>query len=138
MSISFQSRKFLAFSEAEIFNFSDPPSVQYLLHLAFPAFRVLLLFPLVAALTNPRISYQPVANGDEEIPSDSSLLLPAGEHATPSRGLAPLSAEASKYGTFRTGRPLIPTASGPTTRTPTPTPSSVRVPQPKVLVLWSF
>lgn len=103
----------------------------FLLHLAFPSFRVLLLVPLFFALLFPRISYVPVETSDEEAPTDSSLLLPAQDAAAPSSGLSPFSAEASKYGTFRSGRSLGQN-SGPTTRTNTPAPSTVRVPPPKI------
>ncbi|KAH8093897.1 hypothetical protein BXZ70DRAFT_948370 [Cristinia sonorae] len=105
-------------------------SVRWLLHSSFIAFRILLLIPLVATLANPRVSYVPVENGDEESPSATSLLLPSGVGAAPSSGLAPLEDTASKYGTFRVSRSLVP-ASSPTTRAPTPAPSTGRVPQPK-------
>ncbi|KAI1791257.1 hypothetical protein LXA43DRAFT_1011840 [Ganoderma leucocontextum] len=100
-----------------------PLSTVYLLHLTFPSFRVLLLVPLLFALAFPRIAYVPA-------PTDTSLLLPAQDAAAPSAGLSPFSAEASKYGTFRSGRTLN-TASSPTTRTHTPAPSTVRLPPPK-------
>ncbi|EMD37782.1 hypothetical protein CERSUDRAFT_136601 [Gelatoporia subvermispora B] len=77
----------------------------------------------------PRVSYVPVEAGEEAAPTDSSLLLPPEIGAAPSTGLAPVTAENSKYGTFRTTRSTLP--SGPTTRTPTPAPSSSRVPAPK-------
>ncbi|KAI0661121.1 hypothetical protein C8Q70DRAFT_932186 [Cubamyces menziesii] len=107
-----------------------PFTTVYLLHLAFPTFRVLLLVPLFFALLFPRVSYVPVETTDEETPTDTSLLLPAQDAAAPSAGLSPLSAEASKYGTFRSGR-SVGQSSGPTTRTHTPAPSTVRVPPPK-------
>ncbi|OJT12750.1 Heavy metal tolerance protein [Trametes pubescens] len=107
-----------------------PLSTVYLVHLAFPAFRVLLLVPLLSALLFPRVSYVPVETTDEETPTDTSLLIPAQDAAAPSSGLSPFSAEASKYGTFRSGR-SVGQSSGPTTRTHTPAPSTVRVPPPK-------
>ncbi|KAL7281143.1 hypothetical protein ACG7TL_004451 [Trametes sanguinea] len=107
-----------------------PFTTVYLLHLAFPAFRVLLLVPLFFALLFPRITYVPVETADEEAPTDTSLLLPAQAAAATSAGLSPLSAEASKYGTFRSGR-SVGASSGPTTRTHTPAPSTIRVPPPK-------
>ncbi|KAH9924903.1 uncharacterized protein B0H18DRAFT_1010688 [Fomitopsis serialis] len=86
-----------------------PFSIESLLHFVFPAFRVLVL------------------NGDHSSRSETSLLLPAEEGAAPSTGLAPVSAENGKYGTFRpTARSTL-HASGPTTRTHTPAPSSVAV-----------
>lgn len=112
---------------------AEPFTVRALAHLVFPAFRVLLEVPLLAGLANPRISYLPVQNGsgDEEAPTATSLLLPAEQGAAPSTGLSPLAADASKYGTFRTSRSAVTTASGPTTRTPTPAPSHTRVPRGK-------
>ena len=111
---------------------TGPLSTIYLLHLAFPSFRVLLLVPLLFALVFPRIAYVPVEAQDEETPTDTSLLLPAQDAAAPSAGLS-LSAEASKYGTFRSDRAPAP-ASGITTRTNTPAPSTVRLPPPKAQV----
>lgn len=111
---------------------AEPFTVRSLAHLAFPAFRVLVEFPLLVGLYSPRVTYLPVQNGDEEAPTESNLLLPHDAASAPSSGLSPLgSGEASKYGTFRTSRSLAPTASGPTTRTPTPAPSQGRLPQHK-------
>ena len=105
-----------------------PFTIRALAHLVFPAFRVLLEVPLLAGLAKPRVSYLPVQHGaDEEAPTSSSLLLPSDLGAAPSTGLSPLSGDVSKYGTFRTSRSLVPTLSGPTTRTPTPAPSQNRV-----------
>ncbi|KAH9945694.1 hypothetical protein B0H21DRAFT_892116 [Amylocystis lapponica] len=101
----------------------NPLSIQLLLHLAFPAFRVLLLAPLLIALVFPHVAYVPVQNGEEAAPTASSFLLPAENGATSSTGLSPVTAELSKYGTFRPTRSTL-QASGPTTRTPTPAPSS--------------
>ncbi|CAL1707785.1 unnamed protein product [Somion occarium] len=111
--------------------FQKPLSIKWLLHLSFTAFRVLLLAPLLVALLNPHVAYEPTSAADEEQRSDSSLLLPAAEGAAASTGLSPLESEVSKYGTFRFSRSLFPAASSPTTRTPTPAPSASRVPQPK-------
>ncbi|RPD63723.1 hypothetical protein L227DRAFT_542647 [Lentinus tigrinus ALCF2SS1-6] len=112
------------------FAITRPLSTVFLLHIAFPSFRVLLLVPLFFALLFPRIAYVPVEISDEEAPTDTSLLLPAQDAAAPSSGLSPISAEASKYGTFRSGR-SIGQSSSPTTRTATPAPSTIRVPPPK-------
>ncbi|OBZ68102.1 ATP-binding cassette sub-family B member 6, mitochondrial [Grifola frondosa] len=106
-----------------------PFSIEFL-HLGFPSFRVLLLAPLWTALLYPRVTYVPVQSADETAPTASSLLLPAEAGAAPSTGLSPLSAEVSKYGTFRSTRSTLNT-SGPTTRTHTPAPSQVRLPPPK-------
>ncbi|EKM54007.1 uncharacterized protein PHACADRAFT_257573 [Phanerochaete carnosa HHB-10118-sp] len=112
--------------------FREPFTIRALVHLVFPAFRVLLEIPLLAGLANPRVSYLPVQNGgDEEVPTSTSLLLPADHGAAPSTGLSPLAAEASKYGTFGTSRSAIPTASSPTTRAPTPVGSHIRIPRGK-------
>jgi hypothetical protein len=105
-----------------------PFTIRALAHLVFPAFRVLLEVPLLAGLAKPRVSYLPIQNGaDEEAPTSSSLLLPSELGAAPSTGLSPLAGDASKYGTFRTSRSLVPTVSGPTTRAPTPAPSQNRL-----------
>ncbi|EPT00005.1 hypothetical protein FOMPIDRAFT_129886 [Fomitopsis schrenkii] len=102
-----------------------PLSIESLLHFVFPTFRVLVLAPLFLALVFPRVAYVPVQNGDEPSRSETSLLLPAEEGDAPSTGLSNVSAESSKYGTFRpTARSRL-HASQPTTRTPTPAPSSV-------------
>jgi hypothetical protein len=93
-------------------------SISVLLHLAFPAFRVLLLVPLTFALYNPRVSYLPIQPTEDvvaPVPTDSSFLI-APEHTQASTGLSPIS---GKYGTFRSARSSIP-ASGPTTRAATP------------------
>jgi hypothetical protein len=93
----------------------------------FPAFRVLLLVPLLFALAFPRVVYTPIDTDDVTdalAPTASSFLLPPGD-VSPSTGLSPvpgLSGEASKYGTFRSAHPTIP-ASGATTRAHTPVPS---------------
>ncbi|KAI0743423.1 hypothetical protein C8Q80DRAFT_1107266 [Daedaleopsis nitida] len=109
---------------------AQPITTEFILYLALLSFRVLLLAPLLFALVFPRISYVPVETSDEEAPTDTSLLLPAQDAAAPSAGLSPLSAEARKYGTFRSGHSLGQN-SGLTTRTNTPAPSTVRVPPPK-------
>ncbi|KZT04683.1 uncharacterized protein LAESUDRAFT_744261 [Laetiporus sulphureus 93-53] len=104
----------------------DPLSIRLLLHLAFPAFRVVLLVPLLAALFFPRVTYVAVHDSDEEAQAETDLLLPQSVGAAPSTGLSPVSAEMSKYGTFRsTARSTI-QASGPTTRSHTPAPSAVQ------------
>ena len=101
------------------------------MHLVFPAFRVLVEVPLLFALANPRVSYSPVENGHEEATDSTHLLQTSDSTAVASTGLS-LSSDATKYGTFRTGRSLAPSASNPTTRTPTPAPSAARVPHTKV------
>ncbi|KAI0093127.1 hypothetical protein BDY19DRAFT_922216 [Irpex rosettiformis] len=107
-----------------------PLNVASLLHLAFPAFRTLVEIPLLFALGNPRISYLPVQNGNEEATDSTHLLQTSESTAVASTGLS-LAPEASKYGTFRTGRSLAPSVSNPTTRTPTPAPSAARIPHGK-------
>ncbi|KAL6308193.1 hypothetical protein BKA93DRAFT_726289 [Sparassis latifolia] len=109
---------------------AKPFSVQQLLHFALPAFRVLLLAPLLVALLCPRVAYLPVHDGEEAVPTASSLLLPPQEGVPTSTNLSAVSAETSKYGTFENGRPTrsMLQASSPTTRTHTPAPS---IPPPK-------
>ncbi|KAK7692857.1 hypothetical protein QCA50_004492 [Cerrena zonata] len=111
--------------------FQNPLSISWLLYLAVLAFRVLLLVPLLFAITHPHVAYLAAESEDAENATDSSLLLPSSEGAATSAGLSTHTAEASKYGTFRHSRSLFPSASSPTTRTPTPAPSASRVPQPK-------
>ena len=108
--------------------YSLPLSIPALLHLVFPAFRVLLLVPLFFGLICPRVIYIPADTGDDTDgydPTDSTFLLPAGGAPPASTGLSSvpgLSGEASKYGTFQSAHPAIP-PSGPVTRAQTPVPS---------------
>jgi len=99
--------------------------LQELLHFAFPAFRVLLLTLLLAALSSPRIVYTSVGTEDNNIlqATDSTFLLPSD----PSRRLSNTSSpivfpKANKYGTFRGPRFSL-HSSAPATRATTPTPS---------------
>ncbi|EPQ57486.1 hypothetical protein GLOTRDRAFT_120643 [Gloeophyllum trabeum ATCC 11539] len=104
-----------------------------LLHLVFPALRVLFLVPLLFALVYPRVVYTPVSFGETvhtAAPDSSSLLLSAEEGATTSTGLSPVTAKTSQYGTFRSGRSIT-ASSGPTTRTNTPARSDVQLPTVK-------
>lgn len=104
-----------------------PLTIPDLLHLVFPAFRVLILIPLFFALVLPRVVYAPISadeDADESAANESSFLVPAGG-VLPSSGLSPVpgfAGEASKYGTFQAAHPAIP-PSGPVTRAPTPAPS---------------
>ncbi|KAK7472887.1 ATP-binding cassette-type vacuolar membrane transporter Hmt1 [Stygiomarasmius scandens] len=99
--------------------------IRVLLHLAFPVFRVILLLPLFVALSTPRIVYtsvSPETGAEEQVPTDTSLLLPQDAAAQPSTGLLTvpgLNADQSKYGTFRPSRSQL-QQSAPTTRTPSP------------------
>ncbi|THH20779.1 hypothetical protein EW146_g623 [Bondarzewia mesenterica] len=103
-------------------------SLSSLIHLALPAFRVLLLVPLFFALINPRTTYAAVAvDGAEPEPTSTSLLLPPEAGVVSSSGLNAPSVDASKYGTFRSTGSNNLTASGPTTRAHTPDPSG-RIP----------
>lgn len=110
--------------------------IRSLLHLTFPAFRVLLLVPLLVALLVPRVVYTAIQNdGNLEAhpPTQSSFLLSPDSNVQPSTGLsavAGLSGDASKYGTFRTARSNL-QRSVPTTRAATPAPSTAA--DPKVL-----
>lgn len=102
-------------------------TIPVVLHLAFPAFRVLLLIPLTIALYNPRIVYTPVHESADEIhtpvPTRDTTFLLAPEPIHASTGLNPVS---GKYGTFGSSRSQIP-ASGPTTRATTPVGPSEQV-----------
>jgi hypothetical protein len=113
----------------------EPIQPVALAHLAFPAFRILVEVPLLFSLGNPRVSYAPVDNGDEEATDSTHLLHSSESTAVASTGLS-LAPEASKYGTFRTGRSLAPSASNPTTRAPTPAPSTTRIPRSKVCGIY--
>jgi len=104
-------------------------SLQELLHFAFPAFRVLLLTFLLAALSSPRIVYTSI--GTEENNSlqatDSTFLLPADTSRRLSNSLSNTGSQivfpkANKYGTFRDPRSNL-YSSAPATRATTPTPS---------------
>ena len=93
-------------------------TIPAVLHIAFPAFRVLLLIPLFFALHYPRVEFAPVENAEEREtqPTASSFLI-APQPIRASTGLNSLSA---KYGTF-SDRSLAP-SSNPSTRAPTPVP----------------
>lgn len=104
-----------------------PPQVplQELLHFAFPAFRVLLLVPLLASLSSPRVVYTSVeTEASNPAPAtDTTFLLPSDAGNRLSTSSSPTVApEASKYGTFR-GPSSNLHASAPDTRTTTPAPS---------------
>lgn len=104
-----------------------PIAIPDLLHLVFPAFRVLLLVPLFFGLVLPRVVYTPISTDEDEDgvdANDSTFLLPAGTVPL-STGLSSIpgfAGEASKYGTFQAAHPAIP-PSGPATRAHTPVPS---------------
>ena len=93
-------------------------TIPAVLHIAFPALRILLLIPLFFALHYPRVEFSPVENVEEREthPTASSFLI-APQPIRASTGLNPLSA---KYGTF-SDRSLAP-SSAPSTRAPTPVP----------------
>ncbi|KAF9652999.1 hypothetical protein BDM02DRAFT_3088177 [Thelephora ganbajun] len=92
-------------------------TIPTVLHIAFPAFRILLLIPLFFALHYPRAEFAPVENAEEREtqPTASSFLIAP----QPIRASAGLSLSA-KYGTF-SDRSLAP-SSTPSTRAPTPVP----------------
>ena len=103
-------------------------SISTMIHAIAPAFRVLLLLPLLAGLMSPFITYAPTTSYndiEQPTPTDSSFLLPHLE-VQPSTGLSLVSGPAeenSKYGTFRTANTdLQPSASA--TRVTTPVPST--------------
>lgn len=103
--------------------------ISTLIHVIAPTLRVLLLLPLLAGLTSPRISYNPILSYDnieQPIPTDSSFLLPPHLGVQSSTSLSAVSGPAeenTKYGTFRTVRPDL-QHSAPITRTATPVPST--------------
>lgn len=100
-------------------------SLQELLHFAFPAFRVLLLTLLLAALSSPRIVYTSVGTEDNNIlqATDSTFLLPSDTSRRLLNTSSPIVfPEANKYGTFRNPRSNL-HSSAPATRATTPTPS---------------
>lgn len=100
-----------------------------LIHAIAPAFRVLLLLPLLAGLMSPCITYGPSTSYndiEQPTPTDSSFLIPTHSGVQPSAGLSVVSGPAQengKYGTFRTTHTdLQPSASA--TRVATPVPST--------------
>ncbi|EFI28192.1 mitochondrial half-size ABC transporter [Coprinopsis cinerea okayama7 len=107
-------------------------ALQNLLHLALPAFRVLLLFSLLGSLVSPRVTYTAVPSTDDEVqqPTASSFLLPPEAGHQQSTGLSALNGENSKYGTFRPTRSNV-ASSAPATRATTPAPSTAPGFEPK-------
>ncbi|KAH9485276.1 ATP-binding cassette sub-family B member 6, mitochondrial [Psilocybe cubensis] len=105
-------------------------TIRTLVHVVFPALRVLLLAPLLAGLVTPRITYSSVQNYDDietpaVEPTVSTFLLAPESGPQSSTGLTavPGPGENSKYGTFRNNRSTL-QASVPTTRAATPAPST--------------
>lgn len=93
-------------------------TIPAILHIAFPAFRILLLLPLFFALHYPRVEFSPSENaGERETQPTASTFLVAPQPIRASAGLNPLS---SKYGTFSDRSPAP--SSNPSTRAPTPVP----------------
>ena len=107
-------------------------TIRALVHVVFPAFRVLVLLPLLSALSSPWLVYASTqAYGDIEEPTlaVSSFLLPHDGVPQSSTGLNTgtinLNGESSKYGTFRVTRQ----PSAPVTRSATPVPPDPKVTQ---------
>ncbi|KAJ3915681.1 mitochondrial half-size ABC transporter [Lentinula edodes] len=132
----------LPYTEKHLAGFPSSLSLVMLLHLAFPIFRIILLVPFLTSLLTPRVVYTSVheESGSEEIPTDSSLLLPASAASQTSTGLlaVPVPSENAKYGTFRpTYSALL--QSTPTTRAPTPAPSQNVNEKPEIVLepSWS-
>ena len=104
-------------------------TIRSLIHVVFPAFRVLVLLPLLGALGSPRIIYtttQTYTDIEESIPAVSSFLLPrpgVPQSTGLNTGALNINGENSKYGTFRVTRPNL-QPSAPVTRAPTPVPST--------------
>jgi len=93
-------------------------TIPAILHIAFPAFRILLLIPLFFALHYPRVEFAPVENAEEREPQPTAstfLITPQ-----PIRASAGLNSLSTKYGTI-SDRSLAP-SSNPSTRAPTPVP----------------
>jgi hypothetical protein len=102
-----------------------------LVHFAFAATRVLLLVPLLFAISYPRVSYYTALLSDEDnATASTSLLLPPGTNGEPSSGLSSLNKDGAQYGTFsgRPGRAQFAAPSGPTTRANTPAPGDKSTP----------
>lgn len=98
--------------------------LQTLLHFIFPAFRIVLLIPLLFALHVPVVIYTTTQQDNiaQPIPTASSFLLPTELGRRPSNGLS-IGADVGKYGTFRHSRASW-QVSAPTTRATTPVPST--------------
>ncbi|KAL5528172.1 HMT1 [Sanghuangporus sanghuang] len=125
LTVDFRSRPPVGIPEA-------PATINFpnLIHVLFPAFRLLVLIPLYEALVYPRVNYVPASevrqtNGSTVAVAEesTSLLAPAAEEGTLANQGLRLSADPqSAYGTFRSTRSLAPTTSTPT-RSHTPVPS---------------
>ncbi|KAL5524042.1 hypothetical protein ACEPAG_8215 [Sanghuangporus baumii] len=125
LTVDFRSRPPIGIPEA-------PTKINFpnLIHVLFPAFRLLVLIPLYAALVYPRVNYVPASevrqtNGSTVAAAEesTSLLSPAAEEgALVNQGLRLSADPQSTYGTFRSTRSLAPTTSTPT-RSHTPVPS---------------
>uniref|UniRef100_A0A0W0EYS8 Putative mitochondrial half-size ABC transporter n=1 Tax=Moniliophthora roreri TaxID=221103 RepID=A0A0W0EYS8_MONRR len=104
--------------------------IQTLLHLVFPALRLVLLLPLLLVLSNPRVIYSPVESDVDEEAVAPSLVHP--QPAQPSTGLLAVpTSEHNKYGTFRSTRSTY-SQTVPSTRAPTPTPSHKAEEKPEI------
>ncbi|KAL5484932.1 HMT1 [Sanghuangporus weigelae] len=125
LTVDFRSRPPIGIPEA-------PARINFpiLIHMLFPAFRLLVLIPLYVVLAYPRVNYVPASevrqtNGSTVAVADesTSLLAPAAEEGTlANQGLRLGPDPQSAYGTFRSTRSLVPTTSTPT-RSHTPVPS---------------
>lgn len=111
-------------------------SVRNLVHVVFPAFRVLVLLPLLATLSSPRTEYTRVPtyqDVEQPEPTLASLLAPTAS-ANQSTGLLHVNGESSKYGTFHVPRSTL-QASVPGTRASTPAPTGAAESKASQLVL---
>ena len=109
-----------------------PISYKYtaILHVIFPLFRLLVLVPLFAALSFPRVKFVPASEADQvsEAPpvEGSSLLAHPASSQLASQGLTADGGNGhGAYGTFSSGRSTAPTDQTP--RTNTPAPSEIQV-----------
>ena len=102
-------------------------TIRALVHVVFPAFRILVLLPLLGALGSPRVIYsstQAYRDVEEPTAAVSSFLLPHDRAPRSSTGLnTGINGESSKYGTFSVTRSNL-QPSAPVTRPATPVPST--------------
>ncbi|EJD03189.1 uncharacterized protein FOMMEDRAFT_108336 [Fomitiporia mediterranea MF3/22] len=128
LTVEFRSKSRIGIPESPRYQINFPA----LLHTLFPVFRLLVLIPLYAALSFPRVRYVPLSevhqtNGGavSVTEENSALLAPAEEGTLTGQGLNTGTQGQSAYGTFGPSRSLAPTATA-TPRTHTPAPSEAQ------------
>ena len=117
-------------------------SIHALIHVVFPAFRALLLLPLLVGLISPRVTYSSVRIGDDvespEATASTFLLPPTVAHSSTGLSVTSgLNGESSKYGTFHTTRSNL-QGSVPATRATTPAPSTGPDTKVRFILQFSF